>query len=75
MELLYTNILQEALNVPFVGKRLALKIEEIIASGGLRRLEAIDKTKQSIITAFTNIHGVGLVIAEQFYAQVGVVLR
>ena len=57
--------------MPFVGKRLAQKIEEIITSGDLRRLQAVDKEKQAILTSFTNIHGVGQVVAEQFYAQVG----
>ena len=54
-----------------MGKRLAQKIEEIISSGDLRRLEAVDKEKQAVLTAFTNIHGVGQIVAEQFYAQVG----
>ena len=47
-----------------------MKIEEIIASGRLRRLEVVDKEKQATLAAFTKIHGVGQVVAEQFYAQV-----
>ena len=47
-----------------------MKIEEIIASGRLRRLEVVDKEKQTTLAAFTKIHGVGQVVAEQFYAQV-----
>ena len=57
--------------MPFVGERLARKIEEIIVSGHLRQLETVDKDKQAVLTAFTKIHGVGQVVAEQFYAQVG----
>ena len=63
-------LLQEARSLPFVGERLAMKIEEIIASGRLRRLEVVDKEKQATLAAFTKIHGVGQVVAEQFYAQV-----
>ena len=47
-----------------------MKIDEIIASGRLRRLEVVDKEKQATLAAFTKIHGVGQVVAEQFYAQV-----
>ena len=53
-----------------MGKRLAQKIDEIIASGSLRRLETVDKEKQAVLSAFAKIHGVGQVLAEQFYAQV-----
>lgn len=55
-----------------MGERLARKIEEIITSGGLRRLEAVDMEKQAVLTAFTKIHGVGQQVAQQFYAQVSV---
>ena len=55
-----------------MGERLARKIEEIITSGGLRRLEAVDMEKQAVLTAFTKIHGVGQQVAQQLYAQVGV---
>ena len=61
--------------MPFVGKRLAQKIEEIIASGGLRRLEAVDKEKQTVLSAFAKIHGVGQIVADQFYAQVSCIWR
>ena len=63
-------MLQEARSLPFVGERLAGKIEEIISSGGLRRLDAEDKEKQAVLSAFTKIHGVGQTTAQQFYAQV-----
>ena len=62
---------QEARGLPFVGKRLADKIMEIVSSGGLRRLENVDKEKEAVISLFTNIHGVGQTTAHQFYAQVG----
>ena len=62
--------LQEAHSIPFVGKRLADKIYEIVSSGHLRRLDHIDKAKQSVIDLFKGIHGVGQIVAEQFYAQV-----
>ncbi len=62
--------LQEARDLPFVGERIANKIDEIIFSGGLRRLEHVDKKKEAVISTFLNIHGVGEVIAHQFYAKV-----
>ena len=49
---------------------MAQKIDEIVASGRLRRLEAVDKEKQAALSAFAKIHGVGQVLAGQFYAQV-----
>lgn len=56
-----------------MGDRLANKIYEIVSTGELRRLENVDKEKERIIKMFQNIHGVGLVTAQQFYAQVCVV--
>ena len=41
-----------------------------MSSGRLRRLEFVDHEKEAIIAKFKNIHGVGKVIAHQFYAQV-----
>ena len=62
--------LQQARALPHVGERLADKIYEIVTSGRLRRLENVDHEKENVIKMFTNIHGVGQVIAQQFYAQV-----
>jgi DNA polymerase/3'-5' exonuclease PolX len=62
--------LQEAQSVPFVGDRLANKIFEIVSTGQLRRLENVDKEKERIVEMFKDIHGVGQVTAQQFYAQV-----
>ena len=72
MECLFHDFvcMQEARSVPFVGDRLAEKIYEIVSRGGLRRLDNVDKEKQKTIDMFKNIHGVGLVTAQQFYAQV-----
>ena len=53
-----------------MGERLANKIDEIIASGHLRRLDSIDQEKEKVITLFKGIHGVGTTIAQQFYAKV-----
>ena len=53
-----------------MGDRLADKIYEIVSRGDLRRLENVDKEKERIIKMFKNIHGVGLITAQQFYAQV-----
>ncbi len=56
--------------MPFVGERIAAKIEEIAFSGDLLRLKATDKEKKAVIEMFKNIHGVGDIVAPQFYAQV-----
>ena len=56
--------------MPFVGERLANKIYEIVSSGCLRQLENVDKEKERIIDMFKNIHGVGQITAQRFYAQV-----
>ncbi len=56
----------------FVGDRIAAKIEEIAFSGDLQRLKQVDKEKKEITDTFEKIHGVGDVVAQQFYAQVGV---
>ena len=61
---------QEARDLPFVGERLAEKIWEIVSSGRLRRLEHVDHEREAVMSLFKNIHGVGLVTAQQFYAQV-----
>jgi DNA polymerase lambda len=52
-----------------VGKRVADKIYEIVSSGHLRRLDHIDKDKQIVIDLFKGVHGIGQVLAEQYYAQ------
>ena len=63
-------LFQEAQALPFVGKRLADKIMEIVSSGQLRRLEHVDREKERVISLFLNIHGVGQTTAHQFYTQV-----
>lgn len=60
---------EEARNLPFVGERLADKIWEIVSSGRLRRLENVDQEREAVLSLFKDIHGVGLVTAQQFYAQ------
>lgn len=57
--------------MPFIGERLAEKVYEIASTGGLRRLDNVDKEREKVIEMFKNIHGVGMVTAQQFYAQVG----
>ena len=56
--------------MPFIGERTANKVYEIICMGGLRRLDFVDKERERVLEMFQNIHGVGNVIAQQFYAQV-----
>lgn len=60
---------EEARALPFVGERIANKVHEIISSGHLRRLDTVDQEKEAVLTAFKKIHGVGAVVAHQFYAQ------
>lgn len=61
--------LEEARSVAFVGDRLAEKIFEIVSTGKLRRLDHVDKEKERVVDMFKNIHGVGQVTAQTFYAQ------
>lgn len=52
---------EEASKLPFVGKRLALKIEEIALTDSLRRLEnAKTDPNNKILKKFMGIYGVGL---------------
>ena len=53
-----------------MGERLANKIYEIVDTGRLRRLENVDKKREGVIDMFTNVHGVGQITAQKFYAQV-----
>lgn len=50
---------------------MADKIFEIVSSGKLRRLDIVDKEKERVVDMFKNVHGVGQVTAQQFYAKVG----
>lgn len=52
---------EEALNLPTIGNRLALKIEEIVLTNGLRRLEnAMMDSNYHTLQLFMNIYGVGI---------------
>ncbi|KAI9840016.1 MAG: hypothetical protein M1819_000208 [Sarea resinae] len=61
---------EEALSLPSVGERLASKIEEIVLTNRLRRLDnvAVD-TEDSILQCFLNIYGVGLSQASKWVSQ------
>lgn len=51
----------EAIRLPTIGHRLALKIEEIVLTNGLRRLtEAISDPTFHTLETFINIYGVGI---------------
>lgn len=58
-----TNIssYDEAIRLPTVGHRLAMKIEEIVLTNGLRRLsEAITDPNYHTLHTFMNVYGVGI---------------
>jgi DNA polymerase lambda len=59
---------EEALEIPFVGKRLAEKIAEIASSGHLRRLDHLDPDLEAI-ECFTNVWGAGPTTARQWLNQ------
>ncbi|KAG9249657.1 uncharacterized protein F5Z01DRAFT_668554 [Emericellopsis atlantica] len=61
---------QEALRLPGVGPRLAQKIEEIVTTDRLRRLEyAEDDPMGKVLQLFMGIYGVGNKQAQQWIAQ------
>ncbi|ORX92507.1 Nucleotidyltransferase [Basidiobolus meristosporus CBS 931.73] len=59
---------EEALQIPRVGKRLADKIGEIIASGHLQRLDYIGEDVQ-VMEMFTKVYGAGPYQAQVWYNQ------
>ncbi|XP_062502642.1 DNA polymerase lambda-like [Corticium candelabrum] len=59
---------EEALEIPFVGKRLADKIAEIASSGHLRRLNHLDPDIDAL-DRFTKVWGVGPTTARQWVDQ------
>ncbi|KIV88885.1 hypothetical protein PV10_08517 [Exophiala mesophila] len=61
---------QEALAIPLIGKRLAEKIEEIVATDRLRRLEETQKDPHDqVLQLFMGIYGVGYPTASRWIAQ------
>lgn len=51
----------EALRLPTIGNRLALKIEEIVLTDGLRKLtDAMSDSNYHVLQTFINIYGVGI---------------
>lgn len=60
----------DAFRLPNVGQRLAQKIEEIVTTDRLKRLEcAQDEPMNDSLQLFLKIYGVGLSQAQQWYAQ------
>ena len=60
----------EALSLPNIGPRLALKIEEIASTDRLRRLEnAQSESSDHILGMFSRIYGVGFILASKWVAQ------
>lgn len=61
---------EEARQLPFIGPKLSSKIEEIVNTDRLRRLEhAQNDPTSKILRLFVGIYGVGLSIANQWIAQ------
>ncbi|XP_040002815.1 DNA polymerase lambda [Xiphias gladius] len=59
---------QEALQIPGIGKRMADKIDEIMESGHLRKLDHIGEAVP-VLELFTNIWGAGAKTAQLWYQQ------
>ncbi|XP_041840091.1 DNA polymerase lambda [Melanotaenia boesemani] len=59
---------QEACQIPGIGKRMADKIEEIMESGHLRKLDYIGEAVP-VLELFTNIWGAGAKTAQLWYQQ------
>ena len=61
---------EEAMRLPFIGARLAKKIEEIVLTNKLRRLDnALDDPAHKILQNFMGIYGVGLVQASRWVSS------
>ncbi|OQO12316.1 hypothetical protein B0A48_02958 [Cryoendolithus antarcticus] len=61
---------EEALALPNVGDRLALKIEEIVFTNRLRRLDsALAEPRDQVLQTFMQIYGVGFVQASQWVRE------
>ncbi|PFH55850.1 hypothetical protein XA68_17519 [Ophiocordyceps unilateralis] len=60
----------EAINLPHIGWRIAQKIEEIVTTDSLRRLEyAQEEPVDEALQLFLQIYGVGSRLAQQWVAQ------
>lgn len=61
---------EEASNIPFIGQRLAIKIEEIVRTDRLRRLENTSLEPNDLtLQKFLKIYGVGLAQATKWINQ------
>lgn len=60
---------QEACQIPGIGKGMADKIDEIMESGHLRKLDHIGEAVP-VLELFTNIWGAGAKTAQLWYQQV-----
>lgn len=62
---------EEASALPHVGERLALKIDEIVSTDRLRRLESTkaDDSNDQTLQKFLSIYGVGFAQASQWVSQ------
>ncbi|KAK3179608.1 hypothetical protein K4F52_008939 [Lecanicillium sp. MT-2017a] len=61
---------EEAVRLPGIGRRLAQKIEEIVMTDGLRRLEYAEQDDtDEVLKLFLGIYGVGPRLARQWAAQ------
>lgn len=61
---------EEACNIPFIGQRLAVKIEEIVRTDRLRRLENTSLEPHELtLQKFLKIYGVGLAQATKWINQ------
>ncbi|XP_078787828.1 DNA polymerase lambda-like isoform X10 [Oryzias latipes] len=65
---------QEACQIPGIGKRMADKIDEIMESGHLRKLDHIGEAVP-VLELFTNIWGAGAKTAQLWYQQVREAVR
>ncbi|XP_066457048.1 DNA polymerase lambda [Eleutherodactylus coqui] len=59
---------QEAAKIPGIGKKMADKIDEILESGHLRKIDHISDSV-SILEVFSNIWGAGVKTAQSWYQQ------
>uniref|UniRef100_A0A060T4Q9 DNA polymerase n=1 Tax=Blastobotrys adeninivorans TaxID=409370 RepID=A0A060T4Q9_BLAAD len=64
------NSASEAIKIHGIGARLAQKLEEIVSTGRLERLNDAQHDEASkVISTLVNIHGVGVKTAQKWYHQ------
>lgn len=64
--------IKEFINIPGIGKNIALKIEEFIKRGKIEEYERIKKELPEGVFRMSKIEGIGIIKAENLYREIGI---